>query len=81
MRAAGRSVARARSDDDVLAWLQERTDCSRAEEINASLSALTVGEGMDRPGFLERHPIVFSLPPETTLLALLDAEDAAMFPA
>jgi hypothetical protein len=29
----------------------------------------------------DRHPIVTSLPPETTLLAMLDAEDAAMFPA
>jgi hypothetical protein len=36
---------------------------------------------MDRPGFIERHRIVTSLPPETTLLAMLDAEDAAMFPA
>jgi len=41
----------------------------------------TAGERMDRPGFIERHPIVTSLPPETTLLAMLDAEDAAMFPA
>jgi hypothetical protein len=31
----------------------------RAEEINASLTAPTVGEGMDRPGFLERHPLVY----------------------
>ena len=75
------AVARARSDGDVLTWLQECTDFSRAEEINASLIAPTVGERMDRPGFIERHPIVTSLPPETTLLAMLDAEDAAMFPA
>ena len=54
---------------------------SRAEEINASLIAPTVGERIDRPGFIERHPIVTSLPPETTLLGMLDAEDAAMFPA
>jgi hypothetical protein len=75
------AVARARSDADVLTWLQERTDFSRVEEINASLIAPTIGQRMDRPGFIERHPIVTSLPPETTLLAMLDAEDAAMFPA
>jgi hypothetical protein len=51
------------------------------KEINASLIAPTVGARMDRPGFIERHSIVTSLPLETTLLAMLDAEDAAMFPA
>lgn len=74
-------VALASSDDEVVAWVRKHGDSSKYEEIDAALEALTVGQRLDRPDFVERYPVVKTLPPETTLLRMLEADDAYCFSA
>lgn len=73
-------VALAATDDEVVAWLHEHSDQTKYEEINRRLSAPTVGERMDRPDFLARYPVITAkqLPAETTLLEMLEIDDAEM---
>jgi hypothetical protein len=75
------AVARARSDGRCvyLAAGTHRFFACRRDQRFADRADRRRADGS--PGFIERHPIVTSLPSETTLLGMLDAEDAAMFPA
>lgn len=74
-------VALAKDDDEVASWVLKYSDQSKYPEINARLEAPTVGERLDRPDFLARYPIIEQkrLPAETTLLEMLELDDAAMF--
>ena len=72
-------VALAAGDDEVVAWVRKHSDPAKYDEINAALSAPTVGQRRDRQDFVERYPIVKELPPEMTLLEMLDRDDAQMF--
>lgn len=72
-------VALAATDDEVVAWVRKHSDDSKYGEINAALRAPTVGERLDRPDFVERYPIIKELPPDMTLLEMLDHDDAKMF--
>ncbi len=73
-------VALASSDDEVVAWVHKYGDQAKYDEINESLSALTLAQRMDRPDFLARYPVITEkqLPPEMTLLEMLELDDAAM---
>ena len=73
-------VALASTDDEVVAWVHKHGNPAKYEEINQSLSAPTVGERMDRPDFLARYPVITQkrLPPEMTLLEMLELDDAEM---
>ncbi len=73
------AVAAARSDADVAAWIRQHTDSSQYAAINAELGARTIRERLDDPEFVERYPIVRTLPPDTPRLDMLVADDAEMF--
>ena len=72
-------VALAQSDDDIAQWLLKHTTQEARDQVNAKLSAITIRDRMDSAGFFERYPIAKELPPETTLLEMLDYDDRAMF--
>lgn len=73
------AVARAASDAEVADWIAAHSDPEKYAEINAALSAPTIGERLDDAAFVARYPIVQGLPRETARLDLLDADDATAF--
>lgn len=72
-------VALAQSDDEIVSWVRKHSDPSKYEEINSQLRSRTVGQSLERPEFLERYPFAKTLPPQTTILEMLDLDDAQIF--
>jgi hypothetical protein len=75
------AIAEADSDAKVAAWIREHSDPARYAEINARLERATIGERLGNQGFVQRYPIATRLPPETSRLDLLVADDADTFPS
>ena len=76
-------VGRARDEDEIVAWLRERIDASSVDETNRKLESFT-SERMtreDRALLVERHPVLHERPELTSIMDVLDAEDARAFPA
>lgn len=72
-------IAGAASDDEVAKWIRDHSDAQRYREINAKLAARTVGERLNDQEFLRRYPSARNLPPETSRLDHLIADDAEAF--
>ncbi len=72
-------VSLAATDDEVVAWVHKHSDASKYDAHNAKLEEPTVGESLDHPGFVEKYPIAKTLPPETPLLRMLEADDTHSF--
>lgn len=72
-------VALAQSDDDVAQWVLKHTTQEQRDRVNASLSAITIRDLMERPNFFERYPVAKELPLDTPALEMLDYDDRAMF--
>jgi Domain of unknown function (DUF5069) len=70
-------VSVASTDDEVAAWVRTHSDPSRYDEINAAFEAETIGRR--GPEYFERYPVAKTLPPETTLLRVLEIDDASAF--
>ena len=73
------AIAAADSDAAVAAWIREHSNPARYAEINARLERPTVGERLGSAEFVARYPAATRLPPETSRLDLLVADDAEMF--
>jgi len=76
-------VGDARDEDEVVAWLRERVDPETVAETNRKLESFT-SERMtpdDRALLAERHPVLRERAELTTILDILDAEDARAFSA
>ncbi|MGB8908354.1 MAG: DUF5069 domain-containing protein [Candidatus Cybelea sp.] len=74
-----KAIADAQSDAEVATWIREHTDPERYAEINAKLEGRTVGERLNDPEFLRRYPNAQNLPPETSRIDHLIADDAESF--
>jgi hypothetical protein len=74
------AVARANSDEDVAAWVRERTDPPEYPEINAAMERRTIADRLGDSEFVAKYPIAQTLPPEMPLLDFLATDDADMFP-
>lgn len=72
-------VALASTDEEITAWVRKHSDPSKYGEINAMLEAVKVKERLDRPDMLAKYPVLETLPPETPLLRMLEADDAQSF--
>ncbi|HEV3091020.1 MAG TPA: DUF5069 domain-containing protein [Candidatus Cybelea sp.] len=72
-------IATAQSDAEIADWIAEHSDPARYAEINAAFERSTIGERANDPAFLARYPVVRRLPPETSRLDMLDADDAEAF--
>ena len=72
-------VAQAEDDDAIVAWVHAHSDAARYEAINEGLSRSRIADRIDEPSFLDRYPVAKDLPPETTLLEVLEYDDCAMF--
>ncbi len=74
------AIARAESDEEIATWIREHSKPERYAEINAKLEGRTVGERLNDPEFVARYPVARRLPPQSSRLDLLIADDAEMFP-
>jgi hypothetical protein len=72
-------IALAHSDDEVAAWVRKQSDASTYEEINLAFERETVGGRAGNGDYFERYPMAKTLPPETTLLRVLEIDDASAF--
>ncbi len=75
------AIARAASDAEIAAWIREHSNPERYPEINAKLEGRTIAERLNDPQFVRRYPIASRLPPESSRLDLLIADDAETFGA
>ncbi len=75
------AVARAKTDDDVVAYVLEHSTASEYGAINAVLRSRLIGDRIAEADFVARYPIVTSLPREMPVIEMLDYDDRAMFPA
>ena len=73
------AVAGAASDAEIAQWIAAHSDAGRYAEINAALERATVGERLSDPEFVARYPIARRLPPDTSRLDLLVADDKEAF--
>jgi uncharacterized protein DUF5069 len=73
------AIARAGSDADVAAWIREHTDPKTYDDVNAKLEGLSVGDMLNDADYVRRYPIATTLPPATSRLDLLIADDEAAF--
>lgn len=74
------AIARAESDEQIATWIREHSKPERYAEINAKLEGRTVAERLNDPEFVTRYPVARRLPPQSSRLDLLIADDAEMFP-
>lgn len=72
-------VARARDEDEVVAWVLAHSDEASRESVDANLGSLRIADRLDREGFADRYPQVRELPPETSLFEMLEDDDRRMF--
>ncbi|HMF27782.1 MAG TPA: DUF5069 domain-containing protein [Candidatus Cybelea sp.] len=72
-------IADAATDEEVATWIRDHSDAQRYREINAKLEGRTVGERLSDAEFLRRYPSARNLPPETSRLDHLIADDAETF--
>lgn len=73
------AIAAASSDEEIAQWIRAHSDPERYPEINAKFENLTIAQRLNEPAFLERYPLARTMPPDTSRLDLLDADDAAAF--
>lgn len=74
------AVARADDDADVEQFILERTTAATREECNAKLLERTVGDYIANvEGFLTRYPLAKTLPPETSIIKMLELDDTELF--
>ena len=72
-------VARARTEDEVIAWVAARIDNEKLERYNERASKRRIADVDDLEDFGKRYPIIKGLPPETSLFDVLDKDDASMY--
>lgn len=76
----GDVVAKAASEADVERFILERTTQAQRDHANAENEKRTVGQyTLELEGFFDRYPIAKELPPETTILEMLERDDALLF--
>lgn len=77
------AVARAKSDDDVVAWVEARADKAKLEKFNDGVSKRRIMDIDDVAAFKGRYPIIGEkgIPDDALLFDLLEKDDAAIFAA
>ena len=75
------AVSKAKSDDDVVAWLREHANTSAYPEFTSYITQRSLDHVEDRAAFAKRYPIVEKRPDLHYLADVLEADDAEMFPS
>lgn len=73
-------IAKAASEADIEKFILERTTQEQRDTANVENEKRTVGQyTVEIEGFFERYPVAKELPPETTILEMLERDDALLF--
>jgi hypothetical protein len=72
-------VALASDDGEVASWVRKHSDPAAYAQINAAFEGETIGNRRDPEEYFKRYPIARTLPPETTLMRVLELDDAQSF--
>ncbi|HET9031159.1 MAG TPA: DUF5069 domain-containing protein [Candidatus Aquilonibacter sp.] len=72
-------VALAQTDDEIAQWVLKHTTQEARDAWNSWINAQTLRERLDRPGFFDRYPVARDLPPDTTMIEMLNYDDTATF--
>jgi Domain of unknown function (DUF5069) len=77
------AVARAATESEVVAWLQERVDPAAAEALNTKMETFVASRMTpeDLELIRRRHPVMGQRPDLDRVLDILDAEDVRAFAA
>jgi len=75
------AVAKAKSDDDVVAWLRDNATTSAYPEFTSYITKRSLDHVEDRAAFAKRYPIIEKRPDIYYLVDMLEADDAEMFPS
>ena len=73
------SVINAETEAEVVAYVHAHSDASKYPAINESFAKLRIADRLDNEAFVEKYPIVKKLPPETSLLEMLEYDDCDAF--
>jgi len=75
------AVARAQNEDEVAAWIRERTDASQYPQINATLRRIRPKHSQDEAYFREEYAETLREHPELEfVIDIVDADDERRFP-
>jgi hypothetical protein len=76
------AVAEASDEDEIVAWIAARVDPAIGPALNAKLETFVVDRMSfpDQQLIRERHPVIALRPELSTILDILDADDAHAFP-
>jgi hypothetical protein len=72
-------VAQSAGDAEVATWVAQRTTPEQRDAADQKIEARRIADRIESPGWTERYPIALTLPPETPLIDMLAADDAAAF--
>lgn len=76
------AVAAAETEDDVAAWLRERTDASQYQAINETLRRIKPKHTEDQAFFRELYAETIAQHPDLEIIIdIVDADDRRLFPA
>ena len=77
------AVVRAKSDNDVVAWVEARADKAKLEKFNDGVSKRRIMDIDDVAAFKGRYPIIGEkgIPDDALLFDPLEKDDAAIFAA
>jgi hypothetical protein len=73
------TVAGAKSEADVVKWLETRIDREKVERYNERASTRRIADVTDKEDFFRRYPLARDMSEEATLFEMLDKDDAQMF--
>ncbi len=73
------AVAKAETEDEVVAFVHANSDASKYPAINEAFSSLRIADRLDNESFVAKYPITQKLPPETSLLEMLEYDDCDAF--
>ena len=75
-----KAVARAATEDEVAAWLRERTDASQYPAINETLRRIKPKHSQDEAYFCEEYSTTLAEHPELEyVMDIVDADDKRLF--
>jgi len=75
------AVAKAKNDEDVVAWLRDNANRSAYSEFTSYITNRSLDDITDREAFAKRYPIIDRRPDLHYLSDVLEADDAEMFPS
>ncbi|MHB8147856.1 MAG: DUF5069 domain-containing protein [Vulcanimicrobiaceae bacterium] len=72
-------VASAQDEAEIVAFVHAHSDAAAYPAINESFAGLRIADRLDNESWVAKYPISQKLPPETSLLEMLEYDDCDAF--